>query len=148
VLDLPGTWCDQFGEVQIKAKLSDVRYNPKSNFNLFSLGKAIKEGWKMSGDKNGIILKKGDARLAFDIKIETQNGIIFCAYFKRDSEVAAGFTEPGTKMTVDKAHRIAGPHDESQTCKKIAKDLGWSLNPGPMKPCEACTIAKAKQKNV
>ena len=97
----------------------------------------------MSGDENGIKLKKGNAKLAFDIKIEMQNGIIFCAYFKQDLEVAAGFTEPGTKMSIEKAHKIAGHHDEIWTCK-IAKDLGWSLYPGQMKLCEAWTITKAR----
>ena len=33
VLDLPGTWCDQFGKTQIRAKLRNVCYNQKSNFN-------------------------------------------------------------------------------------------------------------------
>ena len=30
----------------------------------------------------------------------------------------------------------------------MASRLGWHIRIGKMKPCECCTIAKAKQKNV
>ena len=50
IMDIPGTWCNKFSKEQLKATLKDVQYNLKSNFNLFSTGKAIKEGWKLSGD--------------------------------------------------------------------------------------------------
>ena len=44
IMDIAGAWCNKFGEEQLKAMLKDAQYNPKSNFNLFSIGKAIKEG--------------------------------------------------------------------------------------------------------
>ena len=43
IMDIAGTWCNKFGKEQLKATLKDVQYNPKSNFNLFNIGKGIKE---------------------------------------------------------------------------------------------------------
>jgi hypothetical protein len=45
------------------------------------------------------------------------------------------------------AHERLGHVNEADT-RKIAKALGWELTSGKMGVCEACTSAKAKQKNV
>ncbi len=50
-------------------------------------------------------------------------------------------------MPIAKVHALLGHHSEAIT-RKIAKELGWTISRGSMKPCEACTIAKARQKNV
>jgi hypothetical protein len=34
------------------------------------------------------------------------------------------------------------------TCKEAAKEQNVEIVRGPMKPCEACAVRKAKQKNV
>ena len=77
IMDIAGTWCNKFGEKQLKATSKDVQYNPKSNFNLFSIGKAIKGAWKLRGDQEGLVLTKDSAKLVFDIKVTTKNGVIF-----------------------------------------------------------------------
>lgn len=87
VLNLWGTRCNQYSKPQLSAKLKDVSYNPRTNFNLFSIGKTIEDGWKMSGNKSGIFLKKGGVKLEFDIKVKMQSCIKFCAYFKQDLEM-------------------------------------------------------------
>ena len=51
IIDIAGTWCNKFGKKQLKATLEYMQYNPKSNFILFSIGKAIKEGRKLSSDQ-------------------------------------------------------------------------------------------------
>ena len=79
IMDIAGNWCNKFGKVQLKAMLKDVQYNLKSNFNLFSIGKEIKEGWRLNGDQKGLVLMKGSVKLVFDIKMTTKNGAIFCA---------------------------------------------------------------------
>ena len=43
IMDIAGTSCNKFGEEQLKA--------PKSNFNLFSIGKAIKEAGSLVATK-------------------------------------------------------------------------------------------------
>ena len=54
---------------------------------------------------------------------------------------------------VDKKINIKQAHDKLAHCgedltRRAAKSLGWTLTMGGLKPCEACTIGKAKQKNV
>ena len=71
-MDIVKTWCNKFGEEQLKVSLKDVQYNPISNFNLFIIEKVIQEGWKVSGDQEGLILMKDIAKLDFDIKIMTK----------------------------------------------------------------------------
>ena len=78
IMDTAATWCNTFGKEQLKAKLQDVQYNPKSNFNLFSIKKAITEGWKLSGNQEGLILTESSLNLVFDIKITTKKCVIFC----------------------------------------------------------------------
>ena len=108
IMDTAGTWCNKFSEEQLKATLKDVQYNPKSNFKLFSIGKAIKEGWKLSGEQEGLVLMKGNVKLAFNIKIMTKNGVIFCAYLQREHEIGTILAITSTIMSIEKAHIMTG----------------------------------------
>ena len=63
IMNVAGTWCNKFGKEQLKAILKDVQYNPKSNFNLFNIEKAIKEVSKLSGDQENLVLTKDSAKL-------------------------------------------------------------------------------------
>jgi hypothetical protein len=47
--DLPGVICNQNGKKLAKTILKDVAIVPSSKYNLFSLTKAIKDGWELSG---------------------------------------------------------------------------------------------------
>ena len=47
-------------------------------------------------------------------------------------------------MTTEKAHISTEHHDEEQT-HQIALELGLFLQKGPMIPCKACSVRKAKQ---
>ena len=42
IMYITGTWFNKFSKKQLKTMSKDVQYNPKSNLNLFSIGKAIK----------------------------------------------------------------------------------------------------------
>ena len=50
-------------------------------------------------------------------------------------------------MSVQKAHVLFGHNSEMMT-RKIASHLDIKITRGSMKPCNACTIGKAQQKNV
>jgi hypothetical protein len=50
-------------------------------------------------------------------------------------------------MSVNKAHDKLGHADEAAT-QKAAKEQGVKIVRGSMKSCAACTVGKAKQKNV
>ena len=79
IVDITRAWCNQFGEEQLKAILKNAQYNPRLNFNLFSIGEAIKEGWSLSADQGDLVLINDSAKLVLDIMITTKNGVIFCA---------------------------------------------------------------------
>eukprot|EP00957_Ditylum_brightwellii_P063948 4851278-Ditylum_brightwellii.AAC.1 len=60
-------------------------------------------------------------------------------------ELNAAVTNKGTMMTLLKAQRLVRYGNINQT-RQTAKVLGWKVN-RDLKVCEACTEAKAKQKN-
>jgi hypothetical protein len=50
-------------------------------------------------------------------------------------------------IPIQLAHdRLGHPHEDMT--RKVAKELGWSLSRGSLKPCDGCLAGKAKQKNV
>jgi hypothetical protein len=64
--------CDKYGNVVTTGIVTDVALTKGSPFNLFSLTKAMQQGWILGGDNtNGITLTKGTNVLMFDIPIIT-----------------------------------------------------------------------------
>ena len=112
IMESAGTWCNKFVKEQLKAMLKDVQYNPKSNFNLFRIGKAIKQSWKLSGNQEHLVLMKVSAKLVFDIKIITKNGVIFCVYLERENEISAILVSTGMKISIEQAHIMTTHHNE------------------------------------
>jgi carbohydrate-binding DOMON domain-containing protein len=55
--------------------------------------------------------------------------------------------QPGTKMTLMKAHCLFGHPNEDLT-QQMAKSLSIEITHGKVLTCEDCTIAKAKQKKL
>ncbi len=80
------------------------------------------------------------------IVIPTVCGAIFACRFIRDADIGAVSTDAGTTMNIDKVHRLLGHGDEEST-RQTAKHLNWVITRGALKPCLACAMAKAKQKN-
>lgn len=144
---LKGTFCDKFGNKVVDIVLDGVNYVPNQAMNLFSLTKAMKNGWTLHGSEDEISIEKGDLKIVFDLKIPTAKGYLVAGYIKRHVEAAATTVQTKVKMTAMAAHERLGHINENET-RKIAKALGWELKPGEMGVCESCTIAKAKQKNV
>jgi hypothetical protein len=141
---IKGVLCDRFGKETRVATLKDVLYMPGNAFNLLSVSKLIDGGWEVSGNKSGYVITKNGVQLVFDIAVQMPSTTLWAMYLKRSGTVVG--TETGA-MTIDQAHNKLG-HCNDDMCRKIAKDFGWKIKPGAMKPCEACSAAKAKQKNV
>ena len=148
-MDLPGQFIGKDGSSGMKATLTDVNYNPKYNFNLMSLTRLLMNGWRITrGDKTGITIRNvNESEITFDIVILTVRGAIFACRFIRDADINAVSTDVGVRMNIEKAHRLLGHGDEEST-RHTAKQLGWVITRGNMKPCLACAKAKAKQKNI
>ena len=79
--------------------------------------------------------------------VPTPKGAFFACRFVRDAEVATISTEPGTSMSINKAHTLLG-HGNEEWTRQAAKALGWVITREKMKPCTHCATSKAKQKNV
>ena len=62
-VDIPGIICDKYGNEVQETTLRKCRYNPNANFNLLSLTKLPMDGWKMNGDNNAIVMRKGDCKI-------------------------------------------------------------------------------------
>ena len=61
--DISGTICDKYGNQMTKAKMKDVKIAPGNKFNLFSITKRQKNGWKLMGDNNAIWLEKNGVEI-------------------------------------------------------------------------------------
>eukprot|EP00956_Cyclotella_meneghiniana_P014217 scaffold21223_cov41-Cyclotella_meneghiniana.AAC.1 len=123
-VDIKGHFKPRNGTRATPAVLTDAGYNPKMNYNLFSLSRMLVNGWTIvKGSAEGISIgnSEGDV-IHFDIVVKTPRGAIFVAHFVRDSEVGAASTDAGTSMNIKKAHALLGHGDEEST-RKTAKHL-------------------------
>ena len=155
LMDFMMTHYSKTGEEGETFKLTDVSYNPKYNFNLFSAARCLMQGWSMQGDKESITLVSADGKhkIKFDLVVRTPKGAVFATVFKRGAEVsAAGIVKPAkltkpAKITLQQAHSKLG-HPDIEKTRRTAKRLGWKLSDGVMCPCASCAAGKAKQRRV
>ena len=143
--DIPVEIFDKNGMFMAKSKLTSVAVQKKGDFNLFSLTRAIKEGWTLGGNKTCIWLEKDGMTLKFDIRITTPRGMVFCIYLRRTSK--GEMSAAAIKMGIKKAHDQLGHADEDRT-RAMAKYLGWDITRGTLGPCLSCAVGKAKRKNL
>lgn len=146
--DLPGQWVDRYGTLGLLALMKEVSYSRRMNFNLFSLGRMLANGWFITnGDSSGISIANasGDV-INFDIVIKTRRGALFAARFLCQPEVHGANTDQGVSMNINKAHALLG-HGDKESTRQSARELGWRITRGKMKPCVHCAKAKARQKN-
>jgi hypothetical protein len=117
--DIPSEICDKYGNVVTTGIVTDVALTKGSPFNLFSLTKAMQQGWILGGDNTSrITLTKGTNVLKFDIPIVTPKGVVYAMYMRR-TEVAA--SSVSTTMKIEKAHRLLGHQSEDTTRQTTAK---------------------------
>ena len=136
--DIPTEKIDRYGNHEHFACLKQTQLNPKNTFNLFSETKAMVNDWNLSGnDRDGIIIRKGEFEVKFDIRINTSEGCVWATYFRRtqslENELATASV--ATKLSIQKSHDILGQSNEEAT-RATAKYLKWSLTRGALKNCE------------
>ena len=68
-IDIPSIVCDFFGNELTRVTVKDVSYRGDSNFNLFSVGKCLINGWKLSRDADHVMLSRNGVEMRFDIVI-------------------------------------------------------------------------------
>jgi hypothetical protein len=138
---LPVAVCNKHAGELFNAVVEDVNNVPEQQLNLFTTTKLIKAGQIPGGNTEVLWFTKGNTVIKLDIEIPTKNGCIFGIYLKREVEVSA----MQMKTTVMQAHEKLGHCSEDL---KIGKSLRWDITKGSFNVCEACTITKARQKNV
>ena len=57
--------------------ITDVTVLNNGHFNLFSISQALKKGWKLTGDKDKIVISSNYCQIVFNIKIKTAKGVLF-----------------------------------------------------------------------
>ena len=126
-MDLPSIVCDKHSQELCEVTLTEVSCRKGNNFNLFSVGRCLVNGWKLSGDSEGLELSKGEKKIKFDIVVRTKKGALYCVLMKRkkvnqDKEVAAALG-PGTSIPLTRAHAMLG-HPSFEATQAMARNLG------------------------
>ena len=133
--------------------MKDVALVPDCAFNLFSISKQLKQGWKLGGNSDALVLTSpnGNSQIKFDKKISMPNGVLSAICIKRRQEEVAGVAttncenkKNGTMMLIQ-AHEKLG-HINECTTKEISNVLGWVLTNTKTLDCASCAAGKAKQK--
>ena len=114
--------------------MKDVTLVPDCAFNLFSISKHLKEGWKLGGTQDALILMSHNGKyvIKFDITISTTNGKLYVICIMQTQEEVTdivttnGNSEKQVILTVQQVHERLG-HINERATKKITKALGWKL---------------------
>ena len=141
--------------------LTDYKYSPELGVCLFSLTKAIENGWKISNQGLKLMLTKGKLTITFDRVMKTKDGIL-CGVellprvgealnVGSDDPVHEDSNETKTKkydnyMDINRFHKTYG-HASEQAMKNTAKFYNWKLT-GIFEACEDCQMSNAQQQPV
>ena len=105
-VDISGVFCDKHGYKGLKATLIKVGLNSKHNFNLPSLTRLMQDGWSMSGDKDGITVRKNEMEIKFDIIIPNNQGAVYAGCFKGTCEIGAAAIARTIPINMMKVHAL------------------------------------------
>jgi hypothetical protein len=129
--------------------LENVKFVPELWVNLFSIGKALKKGFDIGNDGEIIKLTKGNVSLTFDKIMKTKNGFVpGIRLMPVLSDIGTAVVESGKGESIDvnNLHKILG-HCGDESTRLTGKAFGFNVT-GKFDTCEACSVAKARQKNV
>ena len=87
--------------------LTNVKYVPELWVNLFSFTTAMKQGFVMNGDMNGIKIKKGKAEIHFDRKIQNKTSVLFGIIMVPQNDESAHLSTNKT-MEMSDFHSLMG----------------------------------------
>ena len=129
----------------------DVKIIPQLNHDLFSLTKAMIEGWQMNGGwkEGGFIIelfKTTRASMKFDRMIPSGSSWLMGVKVQRVMDHAHSAIEPGKRISISEFHQITG-HTGEHLLRLTAKYMRIELT-GKLAPCEICAQAKIKQASI
>ena len=139
----------------MQTMMKDVALVPDCAFNLFCVSKCLKQGWRLGGTNNVLVVTSpsGNTKIMFDIKISMPNGVLYAICIKQRQDELAGVATTScevkkeVKMTLMQAHEKVGHINECAT-REISKVLGWTLTDMKALNCPSCAAGKAKQKSL
>jgi hypothetical protein len=132
--------------------LEDVKFVPDLWINLFSIGKAVRNGFNLGNDGETIKLMKGNTVILFDKRLKSKNGFVPAIKIKAvladigATVVNAKKQKPKNSINVNNLYKILG-HCGEAGARLTGKALGYKVI-GTFDTCEACSAGKAKQKNI
>ena len=135
--------------------LDDYKFVPKLQHNLFSITKALDNGWSISNKGLTMKLKKGDWSLSFDRRYKTDTGRICGVDILPRIGAEGERTKRGTDTAyvtgirtwdINKMHKVYN-HASEEVLRATAKERGWVIT-GRFETCKDCPLANAKQKGV
>ena len=135
----------QSGLESVRLQLHEVAYVPKLSYHLLSLSKAVEQGHKYIGDKNGLtmMLKSGKKLLVPNVR----NMYLTYGYRpESDVEQACAVIAPGllptTGVDINHYHRTTA-HTHPRLLRATAEQQGVKLDPKTkLLPCVGCSAAK------
>ena len=131
--------------------LKDVKFVPELWVNLFSISKALKNGFNLGNEDVVMKLMKGNTTLYFDRMLKTKNGFVSGIKLlpilgNNIATTAVEENKVKPKININNLHKILGHCGEVAT-RMTGKSFGYDVT-GDYKTCEACSVAKARQKNI
>ena len=126
--------------------LTNCRYVPELWINLFSVNKALTNGYKLSNDGMLITLTKDDKIIRFDRCFGTGSGKVIGVFTKPKGQEMAQISLDRKTTTCNTAHKCMA-HAGETTTRWTAAYYGLKLQ-GELDPCTHCGMAKARQKNL
>ena len=117
--------------------------------NSFSIRKSLKNGFNISNNKEILSLIKRNVSLIFDNIVKTKDGWVPAMRLMPVlNDVGLATVESGKSDTIDvnNLHRILD-HCGRICARLTGKALGFEAT-GKFNTCDACSIGKARQKNV
>jgi hypothetical protein len=134
---------------KIEMVLSECKFVPDLFINLLSLTQAMKKGFSLMNDGLDLILQKDNKKIILDQIIKNANGNLIGVKAEptlTTTCLSTSNTSLNTCININELHRVLG-HPGEKYIHATAKLFGWKII-GNFETCEACAIAKAKQKNI
>ena len=152
--------CTHKGKLDVVCKHKDgstakhtweVKIVPQLNHDLFSVTKAMKEGWQMNSrwKEGGLMIELSQpskTSMKFDRMIPSGSSWLMGIKTQRLVGQAHAVIEPGKSMPIWKFHQITG-HTGEHLLRPTAEYMGVKLT-GQLEPCEMCAQANITQANV
>ena len=135
----------QSGLESVRLQLHEVAYMPKLSYHLLSLSKAVEQGHKYIGDKNGLtmMLKSGKKLLVPNVRnVYLTYGYRPESHVEQACVVIAPGLLPTNGVDINHYHRTTA-HTPPRLLRATAEQQGVELDPKTkLLPCVGCSAAK------